>query len=172
VLQTAGNFGERSSAVGVDRWPGIVHDSGQAVPVARLDLPPSVARVQPVHSAQRTPGVVNYPYAKAIRDLMGREQIGPARRLLRSAISHRVEDPDIEVLQRMLAPPVVRPSAQLDRDRSDDYAWLREHGAEHRGRWVAVSRSELVVEALTLRELRVEIKRRGLSEAPLVHWIR
>lgn len=122
-------------------------------------------------SSQSVGIVLKFPYATVIRDLLGRERVQAARRLLKTAVAHGASDPDLTALQRVLAPPVVRPSAQLDIDRSDDFLWLRERAADYRRTWVAVSAGELLAHAPSLKELLAKLEALAPAREPLVHWI-
>jgi len=63
----------------------------------------------------------------------------------------------------------VKKSTVLDVDRSEEFRWLKENAEAYSGRWVAVSRNELVADAQTLKELQKEIGSKTLDRRPLVH---
>jgi hypothetical protein len=65
----------------------------------------------------------------------------------------------------------VKRSSALDVDRSEEFQWLKENAETYSGRWVAVSRNELVADAPTLKELLQEIGSRALDRRPLVHHL-
>jgi hypothetical protein len=65
----------------------------------------------------------------------------------------------------------VKKSPVLDVDRSEEFRWLKENAEAYSGRWVAVSRNELVADAQTLKELLKEIQSRALDRRPLVHHL-
>jgi len=72
-------------------------------------------------------------------------------------------------LRDLLAPPRIKPVQKLDVDRTAEYAWLRNEGHKHRGRWVALEGNTLLAEAPTLKELRQGLKTMTLVRPPLLH---
>jgi hypothetical protein len=108
-------------------------------------------------------------FVSVIRDLIEREQIAIARRTLEATPIGLSEDPAMRRLRRVLAMPTTRAIARSDVDRGRAYEWLRQHGHQHRGRWVAVGEDGLLAAATTLRELRERLRASAPAVAPLIH---
>lgn len=105
----------------------------------------------------------------AIRDLMQREHVSAARRLLDLIPVGASEEPAITRLRRALMQPTVRPSIRKDTDRTRAYEWLRQHAREYRAQWVAVAEDGLVAAAPTLKQLRQQLEALGPMQQPLIH---
>jgi hypothetical protein len=56
-------------------------------------------------------------------------------------------------------------------DRTREFAWLKRHGSEHRGRWVALLGDQLLASAEQLADVLRTIGARDLKAKPLVHHI-
>jgi hypothetical protein len=104
-----------------------------------------------------------------VRDLLQREQITAARRLLNLLPADMLDDPAMMRLRRALAAPVVCVSEHRDVERGDEYEWLREHAGSYRGQWVALAGNRLVASAPTLRELRARLSAETVDRPPLLH---
>ena len=72
-------------------------------------------------------------------------------------------------LRRALAPPIVRAVPRTDIRRPRGYAWLRQYGAEYKGRWVAVGEDGLLASAPTLAELQAQLRALTPAYPPLIH---
>lgn len=105
----------------------------------------------------------------AVRDLLQKEQITSARRLLNLLPADILDDPAMRRLRRALAAPVVRASEHRDVERIGEYEWLRRHADEYRGQWVALAGDRLLASASTLRELRVRLLVETAERPPLIH---
>jgi hypothetical protein len=105
----------------------------------------------------------------AIRDLMQKEQISAARRLLEMIPIGTPEEAAVARLRRALTPPTVRPSGRKDTERHHAYQWLLRHGHEHKGQWVAVGEGGLIASAPTLKALREQLRALAPAEQPLIH---
>ena len=107
----------------------------------------------------------------ALRELVRSDKIRQARYLLRAAPVYILRDPLLTQLRAVLAPPVATRVLKRDRDRSEEFEWLRLHGPEHRGRWVALEGGYLLASESTLRELQEALASMALSGAPLLHRV-
>jgi hypothetical protein len=108
-------------------------------------------------------------HVTAIRDLIHREQVSAARRVLDLIPGGASEEPAIAKLRRALTPPTVRPSIRKDTDRTRAYEWLRQHAWEYRGQWVAVAEDGLIAAAPTLKQLRQQLEALEPTQQPLIH---
>ena len=104
-----------------------------------------------------------------VRNLLRKEQITAARRLLDLLPADVLDDPATRRLQRALTAPVVRVSEHRDVERRDEYEWLRRHAGEYRGQWVALAGERLVASAPSLRELRARLPVEAADRQPLIH---
>ncbi len=111
------------------------------------------------------------PFVMAVRELIETERITAARHILAAAPAYILGDPLVARLRSVLAPPVVRRMQKRDVDRTREYDWLRAHGREYRGRWVALVGSNLLASAPTLRELQEQLRTTDLSNPPLLHRV-
>jgi len=105
----------------------------------------------------------------ALRDLVEKGHISAARQMLNVLSMATLEEPAIERLRRALTPPTVRRSIRRDPARPVAYAWLRQHGHEYQGQWVAIAENGLIAAAPTLKQLRKQLPALGPSEQPLIH---
>lgn len=135
-------------------------------PAAARDLPRGVRRPALSSTMQQRDLVSR---VTAIRDLLQREQVSAARRLLELIPAEAFEEPGIGDLRRALTPPTVRPSARKDIDRTRAYEWLRQHAHERKGQWVAVGDDGLIASALTLKDLREQLRTLAPPRQPLIH---
>jgi hypothetical protein len=105
-----------------------------------------------------------------IRASLREGNINAAKKLLTLALDRGGEDLDeLHRLQQLLGPARVRRSSVKGVDRAPEFSWLKAHGAEHRGQWVAVSGNQLVAHAGRLKDLLAEIEGLELSRRPLIH---
>jgi hypothetical protein len=104
-----------------------------------------------------------------IRELLRENRIAAARRMLDALPSSGFDDPAIQRLRRVLAAPVVHELQRTDVDRTAEYRWLRQHGQEYRGQWVAVDETGLVASAPTFRELQAQLGQLHLMRSPVIH---
>jgi hypothetical protein len=150
-----------SGVFDIDIVPTIVNQPGGHVAL--------VVRRQHAHStaALQEPDVLSR--LTAIRDLIQKDHILTARRMLDLIPAAASEEPAVARLRRVLTPPTVRPSARTDVSRSQAYEWLRRHAHEHRGRWVALGEDGLIASAPTLKELRTRLETLAPAQQPLIH---
>lgn len=135
-------------------------------PAAQGDLPRDIGWLA-VSPTMQHHDVVSH--ITAIRDLLQREQVSAARRLLGLIPIGDSEEPALTRLRRALTPPTVRPSIRRDGDRTRAYEWLRQRGWEYRGQWVAVAEDGLIAAAPTLKQLREHLEALGPKQQPLIH---
>lgn len=107
-----------------------------------------------------------------LRDLIERDKVSVARELLSGLPHEYLSDPLVLRLFRTLARPIVKKSKKQDIDRQKDYAWLRDHGRDYIGQWVALDNGQLVTVSPTLREIRAKLKALRLSHPPLLHRVK
>lgn len=107
-----------------------------------------------------------------VRDLIEREQISTARRLLAGLPLEYLSDPLVLRLLKTLAQPVVKACQKQDVDRQKDYDWLREHARKYMGQWVALHDGQLLAASATLRDISEKVKALRLRHPPLLHWIK
>ncbi len=108
------------------------------------------------------------PMATVIWSLVERQQVGAARQLLSSlpdALEYRK-------LRALLQRPRTRSAPRRDRERSADFRWLREHGRDYVGRWVALADGNLLAEADSLHALRSQLRQSAPQARALIHLVR
>lgn len=111
------------------------------------------------------------PFVMAVRGLIETERITAARHMLAAAPAYILGDPLVARLRSVLAPPVVRRMQKRDVDRTQEFDWLRAHGREYRGRWVALVGSNVLASTATLRELLEQLRTTDVSKPPLLHRV-
>lgn len=111
------------------------------------------------------------PYASLIRGMLHQDQVAAARTLLSVAIGEQPGDSELRIVAGILARPTSVRKVLRDRDRAREYAWLTSHGAQHRGRWVALVGNELVASAESLKELLLSLEVSGHQSEALIHRI-
>lgn len=62
-------------------------------------------------------------------------------------------------------------SEASERNRAEEFEWLRQPPESARGKWVALVGSDMVAAADTLVQLVESLRRQELSKTPLVHYI-
>lgn len=81
-----------------------------------------------------------------------------ARQISAEGAKRYPEDPEILKYARVLAPPkVVSKNVPPDPARRANREWLKAHGGEYRGQWVAIRNGELLGVAESLRKLTEEV---------------
>lgn len=70
-----------------------------------------------------------------------------------------------------MAPPRITKSSARDVDRTPEFRWLRQHGQDYLGEWVALSGEDLVAHSKTLKELLAELETKDLPRKPLIHKV-
>ena len=110
------------------------------------------------------------PYVAVIWNLVERERLEMARRMLPSLRAHEHGETQLEVARRLLTPPRTMLTAAIDWDRSAEYDWLTQHAAEHRGEWVALLGCELVVSSRSLEEVLRAIRAVPRPVLPLLFY--
>ena len=83
------------------------------------------------------------------------------------------ESERVQYWARVLAPPEVVPTTGPDprsRPRDLERAWLREHGREHPGCWLAVYEDRLIAADPDLAVVYSEVRRALGAEGALLHW--
>jgi hypothetical protein len=111
------------------------------------------------------------PYLASLRNLIEREQIATARRMLNALPLRFLDHPEINRVRRALALPTVRKSQKRDLDRTREYEWIRINQQAYRGQWVALDRDRLLAAADSLRELREQLGTLRPERPPLIHRI-
>ena len=108
------------------------------------------------------------PMAAVIWSLVERQQVGAARQLLSSL----PDAPEYRKLRELLRRPRTRSAPRRGRERSEDFRWLRQHGRDYVGRWVALAGGNLLAEADSLHALRSQLRQDAPQARPLIHFVR
>ena len=109
-----------------------------------------------------------FPMASVIWSLVEHQRVGAARQLL-SSLPDTLEYRRLRVLLRR---PRTWSAPRRDRERSADFLWLRRHGRDYVGRWVALAGGNLLAEADSLHTLRSQLRRSAPQARPLIHFVR
>lgn len=108
------------------------------------------------------------PYLALIKNLIEREQIPAARKMLAAIPVELREESTVKNLRAVLELPGVVKSDKRDIDRRRDYEWLRQRARTYRGQWVALDNGTLVAAARSLKELREQLRIVSLPRPPLL----
>ena len=109
------------------------------------------------------------PYLALVWSLLDRNEVEAARTVLDAVPLDVSDERQTRRLKRLLAPPRVAVSATRDVDRTAEYRWLRDHGHDCRGQWVALGGDRVVAAASSLKELQESLRALNLATVPLVH---
>ena len=107
------------------------------------------------------------PLTSVIWTLVERQQVRTAR----SMLGQLPNEPQYQRIKALLRPPTTSTSPRRDGDRSAEYQWLRQHAAEHAGKWVAVAGNTLIGSAATLRDLRRQMRSIPSTTSPLLYYV-
>lgn len=84
---------------------------------------------------------------------------------------HPMSEPARAIRADVLEPARVKAVSVVDRPRDDEYAWLREHGPEYAGQWVALDGGRLLGAAAKLNDLLRQLGPRERQRDPLFHRV-
>lgn len=108
-------------------------------------------------------------YVARIQDLIERDRVSGARRLIAEALERFPGHPVLVPWQKALSRArVVKVGGPLDRDRTPEYRWLETHGPDSRGEWVAVLGDRMVAHSRNVDELRAMLDATPTDFPPLV----
>lgn len=110
-------------------------------------------------------------FAEAVRCYLGRGEAGEARRTAARGATAFPSDPWLRKANRVLNPSRIVSKPATAPDRTREFAWLRKHSAEYRGRWVALLGEELLSSGTQLEDVLTELRSRNLDIKPLVHYV-
>ena len=112
-------------------------------------------------------------YAARIRDLVERDRVTGARKLILEALERFPDHPKLISWQKALSPAkVIQVGGPRDRDRTPEFRWLDAHGPEYKGEWVAVLGDRLLAHGPDYGELNARLDKLPEEEfPPLVVWI-
>ena len=111
------------------------------------------------------------PYVPRIRALLETADLRGARRLLAEARESGSPEPELDRLEKLLAPPRFELRPASDFDRSAEIRWLEENASEFRGQWVALLGSDLLAHAQTFDELMTQLDSIPREARALLHRI-
>lgn len=110
-------------------------------------------------------------FADAVRSSLGSGQAGEARRAAAQGAAAFPGDPWLRKANRVLNPSRIVSKPATAPDRTREFAWLRKHSAEYRGRWVALLGEELLSSGTKLEDVLSEVRSHNLDTKPLIHYI-
>jgi hypothetical protein len=120
--------------------------------------------------ALRKPDPNCRPYRERIRELVEQDDVSGARKLLAEALEKGNHGEDLSGWQRVLAPAkVIRVGGERDVDRTSDFQWLKDHGDEYRGQWVALFGGELLAHGDSLKSVRTQLEDHPSGGRALLH---
>ena len=97
-----------------------------------------------------------------VRILVEQDEILEARRLLAAARQRGVSSRQLERWQQVLKLPKAKPAGQATGRRlSKTSVWLKQHGAEYRGRWIALVDGQLIGADTSRAQLQQSLQQTG-----------
>jgi hypothetical protein len=111
-------------------------------------------------------------YVARLRDLVEREHVSAARRLVQEARQRFPEDPTLARWHELLSPAkLLGRSPASGVDRTAEIRWLDTYGPAYKGEWLAVSGDQLLGHSKSLQELVTMLDRNPTKPRPLLHYI-
>lgn len=97
--------------------------------------------------------------------------VNAAHAVARSAVQRYPTFASIQRLWSVLQPGEVRRSALRGQDRSAEIRWLREHGGQHKGKWVALAGGELMAASDRLGSVLKMLSKAAAGIRPFLHYV-
>lgn len=111
-------------------------------------------------------------YIARLRDLVERQHVASARRLVQEARQRFPEDPALARWHELLSPAkLLGRSPASGVDRTVEIQWLDTYGPAYKGEWLAVSGSRLLGHSRNLQELVSMLEGNPAQLRPLLHYI-
>jgi hypothetical protein len=108
-----------------------------------------------------------------LRADLSNSRVTEARAMVQEMEARWPDSKRVQYWARVLAPPVVIPTTGPDprsRPRDRERAWLREHGHEYPGCWLAVYEDRLIAADPDLGVVYSEVRRTLGPEGAVLHW--
>ena len=122
----------------------------------RPAITPLPTRPPLIHiSSPRSPASEAPPFLliELVKHLLDQQKIRDARRTLEIGSSRYPANRQIASLLRAISPGRVSPTGWASSGRERETAWIKRHGHEYRGNWIALDEDRLIAFATTLGEL-------------------
>jgi len=113
-----------------------------------------------------TPDVQPILLIEHVKHLLDQKNIRDARRTLEIGSSRYPENRQIASLLRAISPGRVSPTGWTSTGRERETAWIKQHGHEYRGKWIALDEDRLIAFAATLSELLANMDTRTEPKKP------
>jgi hypothetical protein len=111
-------------------------------------------------------------YIDRLRDLVEREHVSSARKLVQEARQRYPKDPALARWHELLSPAkLIGRSPASGVDRTTEIRWLDSHGSAYKGEWVALSGDRLLGHSRSLEALRGMLERNPADRRPFLHYI-
>jgi hypothetical protein len=104
-----------------------------------------------------------------VRQLLARDRILAARKLVQAVPSHQAIDEPLRRLRIVLAEPVVRRRIPARAQYSGDIDWLRRNAGSYIGKWVALVDGTLLAAEDSLTALRRRLREQAPDANPVLH---
>jgi hypothetical protein len=121
-------------------------------------------------SPESTPLSVTAMLESMVRQLLARDRLSAARRLLQTVPSGgEPEGPSLRRLRMLLSEPHLQRRSAARPGGTADLTWLTRNAAAYRGQWVAVANGVLLDSDVSLDVLLKRIRSVATGVAPLLH---
>ena len=145
----------------------------EVVSTLKEDKPKHPPLVEYIGYPPEVPGLSEArTYAEKIRLLIEADLVAGARKLLAEALEKGDHGEDLSYWREVLAPAkMIGPVKEQDPDRTPEFEWLKAHGTEYQGEWVALCEDRLLAHSRDLEEVLSSVKDMNPSRRPLLHYI-
>ena len=110
-------------------------------------------------------------FVEAVRGALRREEFGAAQSVAARGAEVHADHPWLSQADRVLNPTGVQVKPADGQGRKEEFDWLRRHGHEYRGQWVALLGDELIVSSESAAEVIREVRSRRFDNRPLIHRV-
>lgn len=120
-------------------------------------------------NSSRSPADDNPPsmWFEHVKKLLEQHEILAARRALEIGLNFHPRNPQIASLLKAIAPGRVSPTGQTESGRALEIDWIKRHGRDYRGKWIALEKDRLIACGSTLSDLLASLDTDAQEISPL-----
>jgi len=136
-----------------------------------LRTPAEVVRAALLLLKERSGAKEADPLVQKVKSLLDSQQFVAAQREAAKAAAAHPEHPWLQLANRVLNPPPATTSPASGTDRTKEFDWLRRHGEDHKGQWVALVGDELIAADPDFDVVLREVRAKAPDDKPLFHRV-
>ena len=128
----------------------------------------------PSHTTEQVSESGDRPFIllERAKELLSDQRVREAIDILSYGVSRYPEDAHIAQLLRAISPGRALKKAKTTEARDNEVSWIRRHGRDYRGKWVAVCGNELMASRDTLDGLLEDLRKPKAAERiPLIQYV-